>query len=339
MRMAESETSGGIDFTAGNFRCTLLWSPTGVREFHFRRKGRHKRAPEIKSSSTVRRLPSFVVEAVGLLELYFSGRRADMSAVPLDLGGIGSFSRRVYREVRKIPYGETASYEEIARRAGSAGAPRAVGMCMKKNPLPIFIPCHRVIRKNREPGGFSSSGGARMKVRLLRAEGAMLILLVACLFCGACCGARGGTCAAAAAADRPWRAELIFSNLCDEKIVAERIEIAVGDLRAFYPPAGEGAAQGIPFGQDALLVETYLLSGRYVLVYAITLAGEGAAAAPLEGSQEFTIGAEPSTVDITLRKLEGGCGVRVGATGAGSGEGKCYEPSPGTKTAEPPCEE
>ena len=164
-----------------------------------------------------------------------------------------------------------------------------------------------------------------------------VILLAACLLCAACCGARGGTCGVAAAADRPWRAEVTFSNLCDEKIVAEKIEIAVGDIGLLYPPAGQEAPQGVPFGQDAPLGEAYFIPGRYTLAFSIRLVGEGAAEAPLEGSREFSVDAEPIAVEVTLRRQEGGCGVLVDVTGSASGVNKCYEPPPESKPASPPC--
>ncbi|MHC1567190.1 MAG: methylated-DNA--[protein]-cysteine S-methyltransferase [Candidatus Syntropharchaeia archaeon] len=77
------------------------------------------------------------------------------------------FERRVLLETRRIPYGETVTYSEIARRIGNPGAYRAVGNALKKNPLPIFIPCHRVVGKNGV-GGYKY--GIDIKKKLLEIE-------------------------------------------------------------------------------------------------------------------------------------------------------------------------
>lgn len=103
---------------------------------------------------------------------YFSGGRPDFAGLPLDLGNCGPFARSVYGAVRRIPYGRTLSYADVAAMAGNRKAARAVGMCMKKNPVPILVPCHRVIRQDGSAGGFTSPDGTGVKVKLLRMEGA-----------------------------------------------------------------------------------------------------------------------------------------------------------------------
>lgn len=80
------------------------------------------------------------------------------------------FQVRVLIATCRIPRGRTATYKEVARMAGSANAYRAVGTALRKNPLPITIPCHRVIRSDGELGNYSS-GGARRKLELLEREG------------------------------------------------------------------------------------------------------------------------------------------------------------------------
>jgi O-6-methylguanine DNA methyltransferase len=103
------------------------------------------------------------------LRRYFAGERAEFD-FPLDLSRVSPFARRVLRAVAQIPYGETRSYREIARRAGSPGAARAVGRVMARNPLPPIVPCHRVIGSNWRLVGFA--GGLGLKRRLLQMEGA-----------------------------------------------------------------------------------------------------------------------------------------------------------------------
>lgn len=100
---------------------------------------------------------------------YFAGKRPFFNG-PLDLKGRSGFERAVYRETTKIPRGKTVSYGKIARRIGRPGAARAVGAALAKNPVPIIVPCHRVVRADGSPGGFSSRGGTATKKKLLLLE-------------------------------------------------------------------------------------------------------------------------------------------------------------------------
>jgi methylated-DNA-[protein]-cysteine S-methyltransferase len=104
------------------------------------------------------------------LQAYAKGKKDDFRDVQIDLGGISDFKRRVLMQCRKIPIGQTVSYSELAKRAGSPNAARAVGTCMAKNILPIVIPCHRVVKADGKIGSYSACGGKLMKKRLLRME-------------------------------------------------------------------------------------------------------------------------------------------------------------------------
>ena len=104
-----------------------------------------------------------------MLDGYFDGRPMNCPAALLRLDGASRFSRRVYESLREVPFGETVSYGELARMCGRPGAARAVGRALGANPTPIFVPCHRVVRKDGSPGGFSA--GLRWKERLLGHEG------------------------------------------------------------------------------------------------------------------------------------------------------------------------
>ncbi|MEJ2224116.1 MAG: methylated-DNA--[protein]-cysteine S-methyltransferase [Syntrophobacterales bacterium] len=86
---------------------------------------------------------------------YFEGKPGAFEGLPLDLQG-SPFYLRVWQELRKIPLGETVSYQELARRVGNPQASRAVGQACGKNPIPLIVPCHRVIAANGTLGGFSS---------------------------------------------------------------------------------------------------------------------------------------------------------------------------------------
>ncbi len=95
-------------------------------------------------------------------------------AGPLDLSLVGPFERRVLGELQRIPRGEVRTYREIAARIGHPTATRAVGNACAKNPLPLLIPCHRVVRSDGGLGGYSLRGGVALKQRLLEREGATL---------------------------------------------------------------------------------------------------------------------------------------------------------------------
>lgn len=103
---------------------------------------------------------------------YFKGRPVAFDAA-LDLSDITEFRRRVLEACRRIPYGQVGSYADLARAAGRPNATRAAGSAMANNPLPLIVPCHRVIRSDGTLGGFSSPQGVELKRRLLRHEGVL----------------------------------------------------------------------------------------------------------------------------------------------------------------------
>lgn len=108
-----------------------------------------------------------LMDAQRELEEYFSGRRKSFS-VPICMQGT-AFQMRVWAELVKIPYGETISYGELAGRVGNARACRAVGQANHVNPIPIIVPCHRVLSANGRLTGYA--GGTQIKRRLLEIEG------------------------------------------------------------------------------------------------------------------------------------------------------------------------
>lgn len=110
----------------------------------------------------------FLAEAARQLEAYFAGKLTDFD-LPLRPAG-SDFQRRVWAGMQAIPYGQTRSYGELAADIGSA--PRAVGGACGKNPIPIVIPCHRVLARTGF-GGYSGSGGLETKQTLLALEGAL----------------------------------------------------------------------------------------------------------------------------------------------------------------------
>ena len=105
----------------------------------------------------------------GLGEQVAAALAGERTEVPLDLSQTTAFQRRVLETVRGIPRGEVRPYVWVAREAGSAGASRAVGNIMANNPIPLLVPCHRVVRNDGHTGSYAF--GAGEKVRLLKLEG------------------------------------------------------------------------------------------------------------------------------------------------------------------------
>lgn len=110
-----------------------------------------------------------LAECARQLAEYFAGerRRFDLPMAPIGT----PFQMRVWDEIARIPYGETISYAELARRAGAAGSARAAGAATGRNPLSIVVPCHRVIASGGALTGYA--GGLERKTRLLEIEGAL----------------------------------------------------------------------------------------------------------------------------------------------------------------------
>lgn len=101
---------------------------------------------------------------------YFAGERVEMSA-PLQFPPASPFRRRVWEVTAAVPYGAVLTYGEVAARAGRPKAARAVGQALARNPLPLVVPCHRVVAADGGLGGFSGEGGVRVKRELLELEG------------------------------------------------------------------------------------------------------------------------------------------------------------------------
>jgi len=104
------------------------------------------------------------------LDEYFDGRRRSFD-VKVDLSPVAGFSRRVLRAAERIPFGSVRTYRDVATSAGSPGATRAAGNALGANPVPIVVPCHRVVRTGGGLGGYA--GGLERKEQLLRLEGAL----------------------------------------------------------------------------------------------------------------------------------------------------------------------
>ncbi|SIQ56019.1 methylated-DNA--[protein]-cysteine S-methyltransferase [Micromonospora avicenniae] len=106
-------------------------------------------------------------QAVAELRAYFAGELTDFT-VPVRIPRGSDFERAVWREMTRIPHGETLTYGEVARLVGDPGAARAVGVACNRNPVPVIVPCHRIVGAGGKLVGFG--GGLDRKVHLLELE-------------------------------------------------------------------------------------------------------------------------------------------------------------------------
>jgi methylated-DNA-[protein]-cysteine S-methyltransferase len=158
-------------------RCGIVWSERGIVAVRFPERGedavrnritqRFPHALEAAPSDKIRRA---IDDIVALLK----GEQRDLKHIEVDLGDAPDFNRRVYEVARAIPPGKTLSYGEVAERLGDRNLARDVAQALGQNPVPIIVPCHRVMAAGRKTGGFSAPGGVQTKLKLLSIEGAQL---------------------------------------------------------------------------------------------------------------------------------------------------------------------
>lgn len=166
-RYAVFETEAGF--------CAIGWTEAGIARFQL---------PDTTSGAAernmLRRFPSArrdtppppVAAVIAAAQRYFAGEVVDFSDIALDLDGQDDFFRRVYAALRTVGYGRTTTYGTLAKELGAGPeVARDVGQAMAKNPIPLLIPCHRVLAAGGKVGGFSAPGGADSKVKMLALEG------------------------------------------------------------------------------------------------------------------------------------------------------------------------
>lgn len=109
------------------------------------------------------------IPVINKIRNYYAGEVITDWDVELDLGALPLYSRKVLQYVYTIPYGTTQTYGDVAAATGNPRAARAVGQIMKNNPIPLIIPCHRVVARNNV-GGFTAAGGVKTKEEMLLLE-------------------------------------------------------------------------------------------------------------------------------------------------------------------------
>jgi methylated-DNA-[protein]-cysteine S-methyltransferase len=156
--------------------CGVAWTARGLVGVQLPEKDRaatEKRLAAKSKSAGAAAPPDWVAELAADIARYLAGERVDFSAVNVDLSGLAPFPRKIYESLRGIGYGRTTTYGELAKALGLEGweGARDVGEAMGRNPVPVVIPCHRVLAAGGKLGGFSAHGGPATKARLLALEG------------------------------------------------------------------------------------------------------------------------------------------------------------------------
>jgi methylated-DNA-[protein]-cysteine S-methyltransferase len=177
MVMADSAQHYLVFDTAAGF-CGIAWNTKGITRFMLPAS-----SAQATFSNLERRVPTAepgnptpaVAAAITAVKRYFEGEKIDFADLQLDLGEQDAFFAQVYAMARRIGWGQTTTYGTLARQLSAAPqAARDVGQAMANNPVPLIVPCHRVLAAGGKVGGFSAPGGSATKARMLQLEGVSL---------------------------------------------------------------------------------------------------------------------------------------------------------------------
>lgn len=146
--------------------CLRLWATRkGLYALEW---GEEKSVPSRGKKPIPHRIHSLLRRAASRVRTFLGGKKADFGSLPIDWSGCRGFEKQVLQELRRVPWGRTASYQLLAEKAGRPKAARTVGRILHFNRLPLVIPCHRIVPKKGGLGGFSQ--GPRLKRHLLKLE-------------------------------------------------------------------------------------------------------------------------------------------------------------------------
>lgn len=167
-----------ITFPTAPGICGMTWSADGITSFHL---------PEVSGKDIEKRLikitgkkkaaaavPKWIRELIRKIKAHLEGTAQDFSDVPVSFDEASDFTLSVYKAIRGIQAGKVLTYSELASLIGKPAASRAVGNALGMNPIPLIVPCHRVITSSRKLGGYSAPGGVETKAALLAGEGIYL---------------------------------------------------------------------------------------------------------------------------------------------------------------------
>ncbi|MGW4326531.1 methylated-DNA--[protein]-cysteine S-methyltransferase [Nocardia sp. NPDC004573] len=155
--------------------CAIAWSGAGVIRFQLPEASPAATRARITRAGAGEKLPEgpptgAIAEAIAGIRAHLAGELDDLRWIAVDTSGIPEFHRAVYTVTRAIDPGHTLSYGQVAHRVGAPGAAQAVGQALGRNPIPLIIPCHRVLAADHALHGFSAPGGIDTKQRLLAIE-------------------------------------------------------------------------------------------------------------------------------------------------------------------------
>lgn len=173
-RLSKNPTGHRVFQTALGF-VGIAWSESGLTRlclFQRDRAAVERRLEKLGfAGGDIADGPGWVTALVADISAYAEGEPVDFSTVPVDLAGVDDFRLAIYASARRLGFGETTTYGELAGRAGHSGLSRETGQALGSNPVPLVIPCHRILAAGGRIGGFSAPGGAATKERMLALEG------------------------------------------------------------------------------------------------------------------------------------------------------------------------
>jgi methylated-DNA-[protein]-cysteine S-methyltransferase len=158
--------------------CGVSWDTHGITSFLLPEVSGKSIESHLKNMTGSKRasavMPSLIKELIRKVKAHLKGTAQDFSQVPLHFVEASDFMLSVYRAAQKIRSGNVVTYGQIAACIGNPKAARAVGSALGKNPIPLIVPCHRVVASSGNLGGYSAPGGVKTKAALLEIEGIRL---------------------------------------------------------------------------------------------------------------------------------------------------------------------
>ncbi|MBF0408682.1 MAG: methylated-DNA--[protein]-cysteine S-methyltransferase [Candidatus Riflebacteria bacterium] len=156
--------------------CAIAWGEKGICSLRLPEKDTVDLLSKIDSAGSGTKaeiIPQKIKKVICRITAHLAGKLDDLADIELELNGLPEFRKTLYENLRKVPPGKVITYKELAATCGKIGAARATGTALGLNPVPIIIPCHRVLAAGNKLGGFSAYGGTRTKALLLSIEGAL----------------------------------------------------------------------------------------------------------------------------------------------------------------------
>lgn len=153
----------------------IVWNERGVTQFFLPERDRaamqRRLAAKAAGSAPSPSPPPAIAEIIDRVRLYCEGEAVEFCDVAVDLDGVDAFRLAIYAAARQLKFGEVTTYGELAARGGHPGLARETGQALGANPMPLIIPCHRIMAAGGKIGGFSAPGGSATKQKMLALEG------------------------------------------------------------------------------------------------------------------------------------------------------------------------